>query len=304
MLPPDPIVPVQPIEAPDLFPGIRLSVKRDDLLHPAYGGNKWRKLKYNLIKAKESGHDTILTFGGPWSNHIHATAAACADLGFQSIGIIRGEEPANWSQTLIGARERGMRLVFISRAEYAEKDEHFFKAWLHDRFGSFFLIPEGGANYLGIQGCSEIIGYEERTFDLIVCPAGTGTTAAGLLLASKPEQKVLAVSALKGEDRLTDTILISLGWALGDPSFGEDFREKLTVTHDYCCGGYAKYTPELPGFMAELEGQTGLKTDQVYTGKMFFALSQLAKSGHFQKDASVLAIHTGGLQGLAGLREE
>jgi len=278
-----------------------LSVLREDLLHPLYGGNKWRKLKYNLLKAKESGHHTLLTFGGPWSNHLAATAAACADCGLRSIGIVRGEAPEPLTHTLAEARLRGMHLFHVSRAEYAEKDEHLFRAWLHDVHGPFYLVPEGGANYLGVQGCAEILGVHTSDYHTIACAAGTGTTAAGLLLSLRPHQRLLVFSALKGPDLLTDAILKQVGWALGDPTYGEDYRAQLRVITDYHLGGYGRHTTELLAFMKDLESSAGFRTDHVYTGKMFFGLAELGRAGFFADGEKVLAIHTGGLQGLAGL---
>lgn len=292
---------LEKIGAPEFFGKTNLSVLREDLLHPQYGGNKWRKIKYNLLKAKEGRHDTLLTFGGQWSNHLHATAAACRDHGLRSIGIVRGEAPKSLTETLLFAKECGMQLHFVSRAEYDEKDEHHFSAWLHDTHGSFYRVPEGGANYLGVQGCTEILGAHTVEFEFIVCPAGTGTTAAGLLLSLQPRQKLLVFSALKGEDKLTENILRHVGWALGDPTYGEDYRSQLQVVTGFHFGGYAKHTPELLAFMKKLHVLMGLQTDHVYTGKMLFGLAEMAAQGLFPEGAKVLAIHTGGLQGLTGL---
>jgi len=277
--------------------GIRLLMKRDDLIHTHISGNKWRKLKYNLREAVGQNHHTLLTFGGAYSNHIAATAFACHKAGLSSIGIIRGEDdPTN--PTLQFARENGMQLEFVSREEYRRKNDDDFLDSLEERFGRFFLIPEGGANGLGVRGCAEILPEINEHFDVVCCAAGTGTTLAGLALSLKPYQQLLGFPALKGGDFLTDEVeRLMTKSRLRPPS---------TINHqlmtDYHFGGYAKTTPELLAFISCFTQRTGIPLDPVYTGKMMFGIYDLIGKGHFPQGTTILAIHTGGLQGWLGMR--
>ena len=275
------------------YQGKRFFIKLLDEIHPTYGGNKFYKLKYNLEQARHYGRDTILTFGGAWSNHIYATAAACAENGFKSIGVIRGEEPKELSATLKFAKQKGMKLLFVSREEYREKNEPFFKAWLRDELGSFYLIPEGGSNFYGVHGCTEILGKEERPCDEIWCSCGTGATLAGIILSLKPHQKAIGVSALKG-DFMRDEVTKHLTFALGCFEAAQGYSDRFEIVDDAHFGGYAKTTPELIALIADFKKETGIQLEPVYTAKMIWALLRS------QSIPNQLAIHTGGLQGLAG----
>lgn len=280
--------PLQPLlYRPDFT--IRLFLKRDDLLHPQVSGNKWRKLKYNLIDARNRGYDTLLTFGGAFSNHLYATAAAGKWLGFKTIGIVRGEElhgkPLN--STLTFCRSCGMTLHFVSRADYRMKEEAAFILALQTQFGAFYGIPEGGTNELAIRGTAEImpelirqLGYAP---DYVCCAVGTGGTVAGLMQSAPPETTVLGFLALKATDFQLPIQLPS------------ETRHQLIT--DYHFGGYARTTPELLAFIRTFEETTGILIEQVYTGKMLSGIYDLAKQGFFPDGATVVAIHTGGLQG-------
>jgi 1-aminocyclopropane-1-carboxylate deaminase len=187
---------------------VRIDVKRIDLLHPLVNGNKWYKLKYNLERALASDHRTLVTFGGAWSNHIHATAAAGALSGVRTIGIIRGEEPKEYSNTLQFAKEKGMELQFVSRLDYEERNTEEFKAWLHDQYGSFQLVPEGGSNYYGVNGCMEILSESDlQNYTHVACACGTGATLAGMMLSAKNNLQFIGFSALKGGDFLHDEVI-------------------------------------------------------------------------------------------------
>lgn len=271
-------------------------------MHPEYGGNKWRKLKYNLERARHEGQKTILTFGGAWSNHIYATALACQDQGFGCIGVIRGEAPKQYSETLTAAHKAGMKLFFVTRQEYREKEESFFKAWLHDELGSFYLIPEGGSNYLGVQGCTEILDSETRDFDLITCASGTGATLAGIVLSLQEQQQALGFSALKASF-MKDEVNKHLSFALGDNSILSEYTTQFDVIEKYHFGGYAKTSPELIDFIEAFYRSTSIKLDCIYTGKMIFGLVDMIKQGLINNAQKVLAIHTGGLQGNAGIEK-
>lgn len=279
---PDPFLTLVPVQ---------LYLKRDDLLHPLVSGNKWRKLKYNLLTARAQGHHTLLTFGGAYSNHLYATAAAGSVFGFQTIGVVRGEELANapLNSTLTFCRSRGMRLHFVSRADYRRKDDPAFVTELIDRFGPCYVIPEGGTNELALRGMAEItpeiIGQLGRAPDYVCCSVGTGGTVMGLAQTAPPETTVLGFLALKAPD-----------FQLPEPA-------SCQLTTNYHFGGYAKTTPELFDFIRSFEQKSRIQIEQVYTGKMLYGIYDLARRGCFPDDATVVAVHTGGLQGRSGALE-
>jgi 1-aminocyclopropane-1-carboxylate deaminase len=282
--------------------GVSLYVKRLDAIHPHIQGNKWFKLKYNIEHAIQQGHDTLLTFGGAWSNHIYSTAAAGRYYGLKTIGIIRGEKPEMLSTTLQFAKSCGMQLEFISRLAYEEKETEDFKGWLHVTYGSFHLIPEGGSNFLGINGCMEILdSFDKSSFDVICCAAGTGATAAGILLSADASQKVFVFPVFKDGRFMMDNIRNHLLYFLMDEAAVEEYLKALTLFPDYGFGGYAKCTSELLGFIDSTNSKYSLPLDQVYTGKMFFGLLDQIKQKQFPAGTRILAIHTGGLQGLSSV---
>lgn len=272
--------------------GIQLYIKREDLLHPEVSGNKFRKLKYNLLEARNSNFDSLLTFGGAHSNHIAATAAAGKHFGFQSIGVIRGEELENsrekWSPTLKYAESCGMKFKFISREEYREKETPEFINKLKNYFDDFYLVPEGGTNELAIKGCAEILSEEDKDFHFICSSVGTGGTLAGLINAATDSQKVLGFSALNS-DYLKDAISNMV-----DSSHCE-------LILNYHFGGYAKVDEQLINFMNDFSKKYKINLDPVYTGKLLFGIFDLIKQGYFPANSKILAIHTGGLQGIEGM---
>lgn len=270
---------------------VSLYIKREDLIHPFISGNKYRKLKYNLIKAKEEGQTTLLTFGGAFSNHIAAVAFAGKEFGFKTIGVIRGEELStkiNENPTLSFAQQNGMNFFFETRENYRNKDSEDYIDNLKSLFGNFYLIPEGGTNELAIQGCKEILTAEDNAFDYICCSVGTGGTISGLINASAQHQKVIGFQALNG-DFLTNTIR----------KFSN--HKNWELTEDYTFGGYAKTTNELIEFMNSFYKNTKIPLDPVYTSKMMFGINDLIKKNYFPKGSKILAIHTGGLQGISGM---
>tara|TARA_R110000765_G_scaffold199743_2_gene305318 strand:- start:5525 stop:6430 length:906 start_codon:yes stop_codon:yes gene_type:complete len=270
---------------------VTLVIKREDLLHPFISGNKYRKLKYNLLEANKMGCHTILTFGGAFSNHIAATAYAAKEKKFSSIGIIRGEElKETWRQntTLIKAHEDGMVFKFVSRDEYRKKEESGFLDDLRKEFGDFYLVPEGGTNNLAIKGCTEILGSGDEQFDFICTSVGTGGTVVGLINSSFSHQKVLGFSSLKGDFLKEDIKKITN-------------NNRWEVISEYHFGGYAKISQELIHFINEFKVQTDIPLDPIYTGKMMFGLLDMVKHDTFAKGTKILAIHTGGLQGIAGM---
>lgn len=278
---------------------IRLFIKRDDLLHPSISGNKWRKLKYNLLKAKSHSFHTLLTFGGAFSNHIAAVAAAGKEFGFRTIGIIRGEKISPLNATLSFAHNCGMHLKFITRSEYRDKYDPEIQAILKEEFGTFYLIPEGGTNCLALKGCKEIISevkQQEIEPDYYCVACGTGGTISGIISALENEKKVLGFSALKG-DFLNKEV--------------SDLLEKCdrktysnwSISTDYHFGGYAKWKPPLIDFINDFFEETKIPLDPIYTGKMLYGIYDLVEKDYFEKGTTILAIHTGGLQGIRGFND-
>jgi 1-aminocyclopropane-1-carboxylate deaminase len=270
---------------------VTLYIKREDLLHPYYSGNKFRKLKYNLVEAKRQKKGTLLTFGGAFSNHILAVAAAGFENGFKTVGVIRGEELAtkiSANPTLCKAQEFGMEFEFISREAYREKTSKSFVGVFGAEQDDFYVIPEGGTNDLAVQGCAEILTEEDAEFDYICCAVGTGGTISGLINCSKDGQQILGFPALKGD------------------FLREDIRSFVTKTNwslqtNYHFGGYGKTTPELIAFINSFFLNYDVPLDPVYTGKMVYGVLDLIAKNVIPEHAKVLMIHTGGLQGIAGM---
>jgi 1-aminocyclopropane-1-carboxylate deaminase len=267
--------------------GVRLYLKRDDLISPELPGNKWRKLKYNLTAARSQGHQVLLTFGGAYSNHIRATAAAGHYFGFATIGVIRGEEHLPLNPSLDYAARHGMRLVYLDRATYRDKMSPEVIAVLHDRFGDFYLLPEGGSNAAALRGCAEIPGEISRPFDLICCPCGTGGTLAGLAHGLGAGQRALGFSALKGAQFLDRDVA-----GLQREAFGTCLGN-WSVEHDFHFGGFARRTPALEEFIASFQARHTLTLNWVYTAKMMYGIFALARRGAFPAGTVVVAVITG-----------
>jgi len=274
-----------------LIKDVALTIKREDEIHPHISGNKYRKLKYNLLVAKEQGLETLLTFGGAYSNHILATASAGATFEFKTIGIIRGDELAGKvaeNSTLSFAQNCGMTLKFISRSSYKKKCFPEFIRNLKNEFGNFYLLPEGGTNDLAIKGCEEILTKNDQDFDYICTPVGTGGTIAGIINSAGSTQKVLGFSSLKG-DFLKDEITKLTT------------KDNWQLITDYHFGGYGKINNELITFINKFKEETNIPLDPVYTGKMLFGLVDLIQKNKFKKGSKILVIHTGGMQGVEGM---
>lgn len=277
----------QKIEVPNNL-GIEVYVKREDVLHSEISGNKFRKLKYNLIEARTLGFTKLLTFGGAYSNHIAAVAAAGKEFGFETIGVIRGEELQEKYQenpTLKKASENRMQFEFVTRTQYRDKNNTEFLDQLKEKFGDFYLIPEGGTNELAVKGCKEILTDDDKMFDFICCAVGTGGTISGIINSLKPHQKAIGFPALKG-DFLAEDI----------QKYAENGQWNLVT--DYHFGGYAKINDELKQFMKQFFKKYLISLDPVYTSKTFFGVIDLISKGYFKPDSKILIIHTGGLQGL------
>ncbi|MBT28311.1 MAG: 1-aminocyclopropane-1-carboxylate deaminase [Thalassobius sp.] len=269
---------------------LTLYVKRDDLIHPTVSGNKWRKLKYNLQEAQKQKHDTLLTFGGAYSNHIYALAAAGKLFGFKTIGIIRGEKTLPLNPVLEFAQKSGMRLYYISRTAYRDKYNPELIGEFKERFGKFYLVPEGGTNMLAVQGCEEIVEEIDIDFDYICCASGTGGTISGIITGLNGKHKALGFSALKGGEFLKDDVgNLVKGYC------GKDFDNWDIIT-DYHFGGYAKSKPELLEFMKQFEKAHKIPLEFIYTGKMLYGLFDLIKKDYFKEGQTIIAVHTGGVR--------
>jgi 1-aminocyclopropane-1-carboxylate deaminase len=266
---------------------VTAAVLRLDKIHPLVSGNKWFKLRYYLQEAKEQNKKTIVTFGGAWSNHILATAAACKINKLGCIGIIRGEESPTLSPTLIQAKELGMQLIFISREDYAKK-----KIPVEiNRYKNYF-INEGGYGASGADGASTILDYcEKESYTHICCAVGTGTMMAGMMKSTSPQQQVIGISVLKNNMELEASI----------QSLLNQETNNFKVIHDYHFGGYAKHKSALIDFMNTFYQQTTIPTDFVYTGKLFYAITNLINTDFFRPGSRLLLIHSGGLQGNSSL---
>jgi 1-aminocyclopropane-1-carboxylate deaminase len=279
---------------------LKVFVKRDDLIHPEISGNKWRKLKYNLLNASHLGYKSIVTFGGAYSNHIYATAAAGKYFGFDTIGIIRGDElNKNSSSTLKFAAECGMKLHFVTRSEYRETRENPQSNSLIHSLTHSQLIPEGGTNEFALAGVGEMVdeilkqlGYAP---DYIICPVGTGGTIAGIIAKSDPKTTVLGICVLKNGYYLENEINLLVE--------NDKFRtlhigaDSVGLLWDFHHGGYAKKTPQLMNFIEAFEAKHSFRIEPIYSGKMFFAFEELLKTT-IKPNSTVVLIHTGGLQGL------
>ncbi|MFK8266166.1 1-aminocyclopropane-1-carboxylate deaminase/D-cysteine desulfhydrase [Capnocytophaga cynodegmi] len=275
--------------------GISLHIKREDKNHHFVSGNKLRKLKYNILQAQKEGKTQLLTFGGAYSNHIVATAATGQLIGLKTIGIIRGEElhsKIDENPTLSFAQKCGMDFQFISRENYRLKHTNEFLHQLKKHYGSdTYIVPEGGTNEFAVKGCEEILTEQDSKFDVICSAVGTGGTISGLINSSFAHQIVLGFPALKGEF-LSDVI--------------KQYTSKTNwrLIHDYNFGGYAKVSDELISFLNNFNKKTGISLDPIYTGKMIFAIFALSNKNFFKPNTKILAIHTGGLQGIQGINQK
>lgn len=262
------------------YNGYRIGILRLDLIHPEISGNKWFKLKYNLEQAKKEKKDTIITFGGAFSNHIAATAFACKLAGFKSIGIIRGEESSANNPTLSFAQQNGMELLFVNRIEYQQKNDSGYLQRLRYMYPDAYIIPEGGDNRLGQKGCEEILTNETSNYTTVFCALGTGTTYKGIAKSLLPNQTLSVTNVLKFE-AITDV-------------------PQTAILNDYHFGGYAKHTKELLDFKIWFEETYSIPLDYVYTSKLFYAAFDLMNQNKLDKTQEILIIHCGGLQGNEG----
>tara|TARA_B100000963_G_scaffold71143_1_gene59325 strand:- start:23359 stop:24267 length:909 start_codon:yes stop_codon:yes gene_type:complete len=271
--------------------GSEITLKREDQLHPTVSGNKFRKLKYNLLQAKQEGFNILLTFGGAFSNHLTATAAAGKIMGFKTIGVVRGEEERKLNSSLQFCQDQGMILYPISRSDYRQKHLPELMMQLKKKFGVFYPLPEGGTNSLAVKGCMEILTDDDACFDLIACSVGTGGTLAGLIESASPHQKIMGFSALRNlslEGEIKK-------WTL---------KQNWTINHDFSFGGYAKVSHDLINFINTFNKNFKTPLDPVYTGKLLFGIFDLIKNKKWPRGKKILVIHTGGLQSIEGMNQK
>ena len=272
----------------------RLFVRREDLIHPFVSGNKFRKLRYNLAEAEKQNFRKLVTFGGAFSNHIAAVAYAGKQLGFETIGIIRGDElEDNWQDnpTLVFANSCGMQFEFVSREVYRTKEDASFLDSFKTKFGDFYCIPEGGTNDLAVKGCEEILTETDKEFDYVCVSVGTVGTISGLINSVFEGQKIIGFPALKGDFLQKDICKFAK-------------KTNWILNLDYHFGGYGKVTDELIAFINRFKEKTKIPLDPIYTGKMFFGVLDLIEKDFFKKESKILLIHTGGLQGIEGINKQ
>ena len=265
---------------------VRVFLKRDDLIHPELPGNKWRKLKYNLAAAAESGQHTLLTFGGAYSNHIRAVAAAGRHLGFATIGVIRGEEHLPLNSTLAYTREQGLTLTYLDRTTYRAKGSPEVVDALRRRFGDFFLLPEGGSNAAAVRGAAELPAELTIPYDVICCACGTGGTLAGIAAGLPPGKRAIGFSALKGGGFLVDDVRRL------QREYGHETTNWM-IELDYHFGGFARRNAELDRFIRDFNKRHGIELERVYVAKMLYGVLDMVRRGMFATGESVVAVVTG-----------
>lgn len=288
-----PVTPLQEIND-ELFnqKNIKLFIKRDDLIDNFISGNKYFKLKYNLIEAAENNFNTLLSFGGAYSNHIYSLAYAGKKFGFKTIGVIRGEQHSPLNPTLQFAKECGMEFYYLSRSDYRKKYSDEIISRLHKNFGDFYLIPEGGSNNLAVKGCSEIPQRIDIDYHYLFCACGTGGTLAGIIKGADIKSRIIGTAVLKNASFLLDDVKKLIA--------SERFNWELLLNYHF--GGYAKFNSELVNFIKTFETKFNIQLEPIYTGKLIYAIYDMAKKNYFESGSVIVAYHSGGLQGLEGLR--
>jgi 1-aminocyclopropane-1-carboxylate deaminase len=265
---------------------VRLLLKRDDLIDPQIPGNKWRKLKYQLVEARQRNAATLLTFGGAYSNHVRAVAAAGRRFGFATIGIIRGEERP-FNDGLATAMDLGMRLHYLDRATYRRKAEPEVLEMLHRQYGEFYLIPEGGSAAAALPGCAELVAEINEPFDLIACPVGTGGTLAGLSIGLRGSQRALGFAVLRGAEYLRGEVA-----RLQREGYGRELTN-WEIDHRFHAGGFARRTPELEEFVTDFQHRHGIELDWVYVAKALFGVFSRVREGEIVAGQTVVFVVTG-----------
>ncbi|TKB47872.1 1-aminocyclopropane-1-carboxylate deaminase/D-cysteine desulfhydrase [Thalassotalea mangrovi] len=290
--------PIQSIEHPLLQQQrIKVWVKRDDLIHPIISGNKWRKLTANIENCIALGQNQVVSFGGAYSNHIHALAFAGKQFGIKTTGIIRGESRYASNYTLRWAEHWGMQLRFVNRNTYRLREDPVFLSDLQRQFPLARIIPEGGSNKLALRGVGQLIDELDKqlSFDYLLCPVGSGGTLAGLIQGSDNRHQILGISVLKQQDYLHAQV----EHLLDNPQRYRNWQ----ILNQYHCGGYGKFQPSHLQKMCDLQQQLSLPIEPVYSGKMLLAFWEMMQQHQFAPGSRIVLLHTGGLQGLGGMLE-
>ena len=292
---------LQTLEHP-IFAQYRLNVqlKRDDLIDPVISGNKSRKLKYNLRYVKAKGFKGIISFGGAYSNHIHALAYACNQHQLHTIGIIRGETHYRENFTLSRAKTWGMKLHFVDRATYRQRDNAEYLQQLATQYPDYFIIPEGGSNTLALRGVAEVCAEldQQCQYDTLITPVGSAGTISGLIVGDKCQHQILGIAVLKQQGYLEKEVKKLL------EDSGEQSAKNWKIINNYHDGGYAKFSQNSLKQLKDFSNITGVPFEPIYSGKMILALLDLIKCGYFKAHHNIVLLHTGGLQGLGGLIEQ
>jgi len=287
-----------PVTLPEANNNVKVFMKRTDLIHPVISGNKWYKMKYNIIKMQKQGFDTLLTFGGAYSNHIHAAAHAGKIFGFKTIGLIRGEEHLPLNTTLQSAVNDGMKLHYVDRTTFRKRETNEFLNSLKEEFGDVYILPVGGTNTVALKGCAEIIDQIDIDYDYICSASGSGGTFAGLVAGLQGDKKAIAFPALKG-GKFLEKVIYGLVFDYTGKSFNN-----WQLNTNYHFGGFAKLSKELVEFTHEFNELNNFKLDYIYTNKMMFGIADLIRKGFFKSGETIIAIHSGGLQGNIGMKEK
>lgn len=292
--------PIEKIEH-EIFKEYQLNIfiKRDDLIHPIISGNKWRKLKYNLLEAKKRKYKGVLSFGGAYSNHIHALAYACKQQNLKSLGIIRGESIYQANATLSKAKSWGMEFNFVNRAEYRLREHKDYLRVLQNKYPDYYMVPEGGSNDLALPGVAETITElnQQIKYDTLMVPVGSGGTVAGLIKQDNNQHNILGIAVLKQAEYLKTEIEKLL------PNQMNKYHNWQLLT-DFHLGGYGKFSNSDAFKIAQFSKTTKIPFEPIYTGKMLLALLTLITQDYFKKHETIVLLHTGGLQGLQGLVEQ
>ena len=285
-------IPLQELKDALITPsGVRVFILRLDLIHPTINGNKYFKLKYNLDEMDRLGQNTLLTFGGAYSNHIAATASAGKEKKINTIGIIRGEELKSTSNRMLKtAADNGMDLHFVTREEYRKRYREEYHVYLKSKFGDFYLLPEGGSNRAAVKGCAEILKTLDNDFDFVCLPVGTGATMAGIAASASKKQQVIGFAVLANANYLDEDVSKMV------MEFSGKELPNTKIIHDFHFGRYARSTGELDKFIKRFTSDNNIPIEPVYTGKMLFGIYDMIKGGYFVRGEKILVIHTGGLQ--------
>lgn len=291
--------PLQPITHP-LFAHyqVKVSIKRDDQIHPIISGNKWRKLYYNLAHAKTKQLKGIVSFGGCYSNHLHALAYACQQQQLEAIAIVRGEHTSQNNYTLTWAKHWGMKLNFVDRKTYKLRQDLNYLDALQRQYPDHLIVPEGGSNQLALQGVGRVVEELEQqcTYNSLLVPVGSGGTLAGLIKQDNNRHDILGIAVLKQSDYLLNEVNTLLT--------NEKAYPRWRIENSYHGGGYAKFTAKDANKILAFSKETGIPFEPIYSGKMLLAFLDLLTKGYFTTNQHIVLLHTGGLQGLAGLIEQ